>query len=194
MTDLFVGTSVDAFTEKILQHRSGAHESPTGTVAETYNRAGATSVASTLTTTQGYYTAIELAEGDVVANLNFWAVGASSSMTNQWAALYSAAKTGPLAISADGTTTAISANAVVTYAMTTAYTVPVGSAGLYYVALGVVGSGLATFAGTAGNAPLNLKAPAVAFTDSGHTLSNPASAPATATASAGFNSLYCYVS
>lgn len=194
MTDFFVGADVDAFTEKSLEHRSGANEAVTTAIAETFNRAGATTVATTLITTQGFYSAIQLAAGDVVSNITFWAVGASSSMTNQWAALYSGSRTGPLAISADATTTAISATAAVTYAMTTPYTVPVGGDGLYYVMLGIVGSGLATFAGTAGSPALNLKAPAVAFTDSGHTLSNPASAPATATASAGYNSLYAFVS
>lgn len=191
-TSFFTGQSVDNRTADAIVEGVALDTRRTGALAHTFSRAGATVAAQTLTTAQATATLIELAAGTVVSNLVFSSIGASSSMTNNWAALYAVGKAAPLAISADKTTTAVSANSEVTYAMTTPYTVTTDAA--FYVVLATVGSGLPTWAGVTGNATINGRTPATAFVDSTTTYSNPASAPSPIVATAGTSGLYVWVS
>lgn len=192
-TSFFTGLNIDNNTADAVAGSVALDLRRTGALAHTFPRAGATMAAQTIATTQGTYTAIELAAGTVVSNIVFSAIGASSSMTNNFAALYGSTFTAPLAVSADKTTTAVSANTEVTYAMTTPYTVPAD--GRYYVLLSTTGSGLPTWAGVTANAIINLKAPAAAFLDSTTTYGAPATAPSPAVQTAGSASiLYAWVS
>lgn len=188
---LFTGQSEDVATERGVTHAVKAELMRGSAIAESYGRVNATLAAQTLTTTQGYYTAVELAEGDVITNIVFTSVGASSSITNQFAGLYNSAL-GKIVVSADQTTTAWGANTERVFVLATPYTVPVGGAGLFYFLLGLTGSGLPTIAGVTGLPTLNARTPAVGFTDSTAVLGAPSTAPATATNSAGFGTLYSY--
>lgn len=182
-TTLFTGLDIDQTTGAAVAESVGLGLRRSGAKAESFSRSDSTVAAQTITTAQATAVLIELGAGTVVSNLVFTAIGASSAMTNNFAALYGSSKAKPLAISADKTSTAVSANSEVTYAMTTPYTVPTD--GVFYAVLSTTGTGLPTWAGVTGNATINGRAPAVAFTDSTTTYSNPASAPSPIVATAG---------
>ena len=97
---------------------------------------------------------IFLQAGQLISNLSvITAATAASTPTNQWAALCGPSDAGAgtdvttkvLAVSADGTSTAITADTVITFALGTAYTVP--TTGWYTVAVCVAGTTGPTVAG-----------------------------------------------
>lgn len=191
MATLLTGLSVDATSLSELYQATGHALRPTGMVSETISRLDGAFTAATIVTSQPAYTAVNLVQGQVVANLTFWSHStAAATPTHLLFGL--ADSTGKIvATSADATTAAWAANSAKTLAMTTAYTVPAD--GLYYVAICSTATTVPTINGLATTAALALQAPAVAFTDTANATTTAFIAGA-ATKSAGFNPLYCTIS
>lgn len=191
VTGEFVGVSLDGRTYSGVEHATGLDLRRASNKGETLPRISSTFAAIQPITAQAVYTGIELAAGDVVTSIVFTTnTTAGATLTHSFAGLYSAAF-GKLAVSADNTAAALAASTEFTFTLTAPYTIP--SDGLYYLAFASVGTTIATMTGVTGIATVNARTPVVAFTDTANTLTNPASLPATATASAGFSPLYAYV-
>lgn len=130
------------------------------------------------------FTAIYLAEGTSVASLTFRSAGtAADTPLNQWASLYSEQRA-KLAVTADGTTGAWASATLKTFTFATPFITTYS--GLYYIGLMVNASvTVPTIYGSSLQTDLNALAPAIAVIDGVNTsLTTPASAPATFTATA----------
>lgn len=161
----------------------GRRLAPTGALAETMPRelCPANNLTSTLTSGRLSLFGIHLRAGMPVSNITFYSGGtALATGSNQWFALYDSALA-KLQVTADDTSTAWAANTAKTLALASAYT-PTYS-GLHYVGICVVASTPPSLLGLlTGNAALLATAPSLCHTaDTG--LTDPASAPATATSS-----------
>lgn len=190
-TGMFTGVSLDGRTYQGVEEISGLDLKRSSAKAETFSRLGPTVAAIQPITAQAAYTAIELSAGTVVTTVTFTSnTTAGATLSNQWVGLYSAAL-GLLAVSGDLTNTAWAASSEQVFTFATPFTIP--SDGLYYLGLVVVATTVPTIDGVTGVVTLNARTPAVAFTDTAHTLTNPASAATTATNSAGFGALYAYI-
>lgn len=187
--ELFVGESKDISTYSVLLEASHVGSRRTNALAETVSRGGSALSAVSTTSANANYTKIQLAAGQIVSKLTVFVIGAATSPTHGFAALYDSSFN-KLASSADTLTTAWAANAELQFTLATPYTVPAD--GIFYVGVACVSGGNPTLAGVAGQAALNTLAPAVAFVDSSNTIST--SMPATATKSAGASVLYAYAS
>lgn len=155
----------------------------TGYSTENVPRMGAT-----MTSTSGQTTAkatgvgFWFRAGEVVTNLTIVS-GATpaAAVNNIWFALAKADMT-QVAITADDGANGWTANTVKTLALTPAYTIPAD--GLYYVVIMVNAGTVPTLYGVNAASTLNGLAPSLGWRDDVHTpLTNPASAPATYTAS-----------
>jgi len=166
---------------------------PTGAIAETFPRMGATLAnVGLISTGRIHHVAIILRAGQVVSSASFLsATTAASVPLNQWFALYSADLTTILAITADDTTTAWGSNTVKTLAFTASYTVP--TTGVYYLSIVVKATTVPTFACVNASATANGLAPKTSGHGAG-SLTNPASAPAPSTLAADAPIPYAYVS
>lgn len=181
----------------ILMDASGESNHPTGTVAATLGRAYVASQTIALASGTLGMAAVTLVKGMVITNINVLTGStAGATLTHQWAALYSGPAATPIvvAVSADGTSGAIGANAVLTYALTTPYTVP--TSGVYYVGVLVTNNAgtQPTFAGAvAGNVASANIAPILGGT-SNTGLTTPQAVGTTATAITGtVNVIYSYL-
>lgn len=107
---------------------------PTGTVRSTFDRDGTSVAARAVPTASGtlFLVGIGLVKGDVVTNISVLPATAGATYTNSWFALYNSSRVNQ-AISASGGSTAPTANAAWTKAMTTPYTVT--TSGLYYIGI-----------------------------------------------------------
>jgi len=166
---------------------------PASALSETYPRGGAvTSAVAAATSGRLMLYAIPLTAGQVVSTITFVSQStALSGGTNQWFALYSAARA-KLAVTGDDGATAWAATTPKSLTLTSAYTVP--TTGLYYVGICVVASTPPTLSGVANGSWMTGLAP---ITAGGSTtgLTNPASAPSTAAAiTATSGQAYAYVS
>jgi hypothetical protein len=155
---------------------------PTGALAETFPRqTRPVSIASQISGTL-VLCAIYLPSGLAISSITFFS-GATALVTgsNQWFALYNSALA-KLAVTADDTSTAWGANAAKTLTISGGYTTT--ASGLHYVGICVVASTVPSLTGQdASVANLWDVAPDLSGRyDTG--LTNPASAPATATRSA----------
>jgi hypothetical protein len=166
---------------------------PTGAIAETFPRMGATLAnVALIATGRIHHVAIILRAGQVVSSASFLsATTAASVPLNQWFALYSADLTTILAITADDTTTAWGSNTVKTLAFTAPYTVP--TTGVYYLSIVVKATTVPTFACVNASATANGLTPKTSGHGAG-SLTNPASAPAPSTLAADAPIPYAYVS
>lgn len=190
-TTEFVGLDLDGRTYAAVEHATGLDIRRGTAKAETMSRLGPTFAAIQPVTAQAVYTAIELAAGDVVTSVTYTAnTTAGATMTHMFASIYSSALA-KLAVTADDVAASWTASTEKTFTFATPYVVPAD--GLYYLGLNLVGTTIPTINGVTGIATFAARTPAVGFTDTANTLTNPASAPATATNSAGFSGLYAYV-
>lgn len=168
----------------------------TGAIAESFSRRwGSTLAAGTCQTGKAYYIAIPVTKGQVISDITFNAVAASITPTHWWFALYSSALTGgPLAISADQTTT-VWAIGEKTLAMTAPYTVTAD--GYVYACVMQAAATPATISAAESGGSLSpyLLAPAISFVDSTNTgLTTPATAASAPVQTTGFNPLYAWLS
>lgn len=157
-----------------------AFDLPASADAQTIPRGLISSITlAALTSGQLFLVAIPLTVGQVVNSISFLSGStALNTGTNQWFALFSAARV-QRAISADDTSTAWAANAVKTLAMTTPYTITTN--GLHYVGCMVKATiAVPTLSGVLvpNTTALNLAPIICGNADAG--LTNPASCPATA--------------
>lgn len=151
---------------------------PSGVIAASYLMdEGMSSSGSAPSSGRLYFAAVALQEGRVIAGVTWAAVGASSSITNQWSAIYDSSGN-KLAVSTDATTTAWSANSMgpthsISYTTTTS--------GLFYICLCLNGSGLPTIAnkGNTNGTAVNGRTPMLSGRSNDSSLTNPASAPST---------------
>ena len=165
---------------------------PTGALAQTFDRRGATLGNQTINSGRLYLSAIYLHAGTVVTSATYLSGSTQLSVgTNQWFALYNSAY-GRLAVTGDDTSTAWSANATKTLSFSSPYTTTY--TGLHYVGLMVAASTPPTLNGYVTTNAVNGLAPVLSGAmDTG--LTNPASAPSTATlAQATGTTFYAYVS
>lgn len=172
---------------------AAANLGPTGTLAETFPRALATTN-STVPTASGtlFMQAIYLTAGQLVSNITIIsATTAAGTPTNYFFALYDGSRA-LKAQSANQTTTAWAANTAKTLAMTTPYRVP--TSGVYYIGLMVAATTVPTCHGgpAKANAVVSSTAPILHGTSTTGlttTLPDPAAA-----ITAGTASLYAAVS
>jgi hypothetical protein len=148
-----------------------------------------------------YLVALPLAVGTVVNNINFvTGTTASSGVTHNWALLANSARV-PVAVSADNTTTDLTASTVQTYAVATvaagaatSYTVP--SSGLYYAGFMIAtGTTQPTMIGyTGAGTDLNNIAPKLAGASNTGATTPPSSFSSALTAiTASASALYAYI-
>lgn len=163
----------------------------TGSFVETMPRWQPTA-SSALVSGQMQMLAVGLLKGQVVAKIAFHTgTTAAGTPTNQWFALYSSALA-LLGTTTDDTTTAWAANAEKQLAMSSPYTVPAD--GLFYIVCMVAATTPPSLLSVATNGFLPQLAPIVVGRDTTHTaLTNPASAPGTATLAAGSVMPYAWV-
>lgn len=164
---------------------------PTGALAQTFPRnQGSVNAAGPASGTLAL-TALQLWSGQVVSTITFSSkTTAGASLTNQWFALYSAAR-GLLGVTNDDTSVGWGSNATKTLTLATPYTVP--TSGLYYVGLLIAAGTVPSFNGQAANASLQGVAPIISGTSTTG-LTDPASAPSTAAALTAGAPYYAYVS
>lgn len=144
--------------------------------------------------------AVYLMQGMVVSNISFvTGTTAGATLTHQWAGLYDSSRN-LLAISADGTSTALGASTAFTYAIantaagaatsfTCTYT------GLYYIGIVVTNSATQpTFTGLAATAAIAAAIPPILGGTSTGSLTTPSTFPTQAgTITATVNTLYMYL-
>lgn len=124
---------------------AAANLGPSGTLAETFPRALATTNTSALTSGTLFLQGIYLTAGQLVSNIGIIsATTAAGTPTNYFFALYDGSRN-LRAQSANQTTTAWAANTAKTLAMTTTYRVP--TSGLYYIGLMVAATTVPTIHG-----------------------------------------------
>lgn len=201
-TSLGEGEVMNAFMAALLGFRPpsvASYLAPATATAETFPRNQTNTVAIAETSGVLLLTAIAIPANTVVNTINFVSgTTAATGPTHQWGALYNASR-GLLAISADGTSTAIAASTVIPFAVantaagaassfTTTYT------GLYYVGvLTTSSSAQPTWAGLTGTATENDIVPILTGTSTG-SLTTPSTFPTTAGAITGTaTSLYAYL-
>lgn len=129
------------------------------TISESIPRVLAGVNLSALTSGTLFMQSVYLRAGQRIANITFCSgTTAAGTPTNQFFALYSASRV-LLAQTANATTTAWTANTVVTRALTASYTVP--TTGLYYVGIMVAATTVPSLVGmtAAGNAAVRSAAP-----------------------------------
>jgi hypothetical protein len=125
-----------------MQNFYGGYTGPaslTNVVAQSFADEFAT---SSLTATAGTVFAVvmNLTAGTIVNKISYvTAVTAASTPTNQWAGIASFATTAKvLATSADGLTAPMAADTVISFALSTAYTIPTSA--LYYIYFCIAGT------------------------------------------------------
>lgn len=122
--------------------------------------------------------AIPLKAGHTLSTITFVSGGtALATGTNQWFSLYDGALN-LLRVTNDDGATAWAANSLKTLTLASSYTVPVD--GLYYVGLTIVATTVPTLAGVFPPGAITGAAPVLSY-NANTGLTNPASAPATAT-------------
>jgi hypothetical protein len=193
MAGLFTGLNIDPSTLRSLTNYLGTPWRRAGANGETLSRTDITPAAITIVSGQQSFSGIYLPTGTVVTNITFTSNStAAVTPTAQWASLYDA-NLNLLRTSADQTNGAWAANAEKVFVLSSTYTVLADA--IFYLGVTVAAATPPTMSGLSGDVTLFGRAPAVAFTDSGHTgLTTPATAPAVATNSAGANLLYAYTS
>ena len=160
---------------------------PTGTIgASIFDRALVTTANMTTPPISGrlHCVRIPVQEGDVITNVNLLTgVTQGTSLTNCWVALYAESNLGKLVVSADNQTATWAADTVRTLVLAAPYTIPNGVNAIY-AGFCIVGTNMPSLAGfqsqTTGVASL---VPYASFL-SNTGLTDPASAPATATQTA----------
>lgn len=168
---------------------------PSNTVAENFSRLQATSnAANPLSSGRLVFFAIHLRRGRVISSVTLISGGtAVGTPTNQWFAIYNGSFQ-KQAVSVDDTTTAWAANTPKTLALSSAWTVP--DDGLYYIGICVVATTVPTLTGLfIGSGALVAGIVPRLSMGMNTGLTNPASAPATATRSFDQAAMgYAYVS
>jgi hypothetical protein len=170
--------------------------SPANAVAATLSRPAVSSQAIALASGTIGMAAVYLTKGQVINNIVvFTGSQAGATLTHQWAVLCTgpASAPVPVAASVDGTSAAIGANAAITFAMTSAYTV--ATSGIYYIGVMVANGGTQpNFAGAvAGNVATATVPPIIGGTSSTGQTTVPALGTALTTITPTVNILYCYI-
>lgn len=163
---------------------------PTGAIAETFSRFEVTLGTATLATGALRLTAIYLQQGQVLTSATFVSGGtAAVTPTNQWFALFTAARA--LARqTTDDLTTAWAASTPKTLNFSSTYTVP--ASGLYYLGVMVAAATPPSIASATSTAAITGVAPILTGTSTG-SLTTTAPNPAAAI-TASVSPLYGYVS
>jgi len=161
------------------------------TLYETVMRPTVADEVAALTTATLVLCAIDLPGGMLISNITFVsAATAAGTPVNQWFALYDG-NLNKLAVTADDTTTAWAANTAKTLAISGGYRTQV--AGLFYLGCMVKATTLPTLAGISLRSGVASLTPKLCGSSTSG-LTNPASAPATATALTTINGIpYGYV-
>lgn len=150
---------------------------PTGAKAQTFRRGLQISNLGALLSGALNLVAVYLHAGDVVSTITFLSSStAAVTPTNQWFALYDAART-KLAVTNDDTTTAWGSATLKTLTLTSPYTVT--TSGLYYLGVCVVAATVPSLGGQTASGIVTGIAPVMSGRSSTG-LTDPASAPATA--------------
>lgn len=172
----------------------GALVRPTGVDATSYPRYVGGSNQAFLVSARQSFQAVYLDAGQVVNSISWVChTTALSAATAQWSSLYTIDGT-KLGVTADRTNTAWSAGALKQFDMSAPYTIT--ASGLYLCGLTVVASTVPSLAGVSCHSTIVSRPPNLCTADLVNTsLTDPASAPATATLSAtGFGfTVYCEV-
>lgn len=167
---------------------------PSGAIAQSIPKNTQFNQSLSLVSGRLHLTAVWLRQGQTVTALAFSSAGtALATGSNQWFSLWDASRN-KLAVTSDDTSTAWAAATIKTLNLTSSYVVP--SSGLYYVGIVVVASTPPNLvSGSVGGGGAGVAALAPILTGTSNTgLTNPASAPSTASAiTAGTNNPYLYV-
>lgn len=170
-----------------------ASYTPTAAIADTFDRKLASSSgAATLVSGRLQFVPIWLTSGQLISNITFVSGSTpAGTPTHQWFSLYSTARA-VLATTTDDTTTAWSATSSKTLAVSSPYTVP--TTGFYLLGICVTATSVPNLTGIATIGVVNLLPP-VYSGGSNTGLTDPTSAPSTATAITGLGGTpYAYVS
>ena len=185
-------TDMHAILKNLASSLSGSFQAgtsdvaPTGASQATVGRPFVGVETTAISTGVRYMAAIWLNAGTTVNNFNFLpGTTGDAGPTDQWMALYTSARV-CVAVSADATTTAITASTAVAYAVAhttagvaTSYVVP--TSGVYYVGLMIATSNAPTLVTATGISHVNALPP-IATGTSGTGLTTPDSATTPTTA------------
>lgn len=166
---------LDLNAQQAFQRRSGA-------IAEAFPRwvAKMENLSAALTSGQQLFAPLVLQAGQVISQIGFWSgTTALSGGSNQWFGLWDVSRN-KLAVTNDDTTTAWGANAEKLLTIATPYVV--SSDGLYYASIMINATTVPTLLGISTQGNITGAVPVLTARDTTNTgLTNPASAPATAT-------------
>lgn len=187
------GTMAAVAEEATFRRPIYGHGHPTGTIgASIFDRSTVVKADITTPPTSGtlFLVRCEVIPGETITNINVSSgTTAGASLTHRWAALYDTALA-KLGVSADDTSASWAASTPQAYALTTAYVVPQGVYAVY-AGLVVVGTTVPSLIGNS-FLPTAISALAPVHTHSCNaSLTDPASAPATATPSSQSTKVPC---
>jgi hypothetical protein len=180
----------------VMNNSSSEAMHAANTIASSLNRSAIASQTIALATGTLGMTGVSLVKGMVITNIVVMTGStAGATLTHQWAGLYTSPASGPVlvAVSADGTSTAIGANTAITFALSTPYTVT--ASGIYYIGVLVTnGATQPTFAGAVGGNVATATLPPILAGTSNTGLTTPQTVGTTATTiTPTVNVIYCYL-
>ena len=171
-TEVLTGTDTGRAPTPSVLAPFAAHTRVSGALAETVPRHFPDS-AITLTSGRLHLVAISLPAGLTITSITFVSGAGLSGLSNQWFGLFDSSLV-PLRLTGDDTSTAWALNTAKTLNLSSTYATT--TAGLYYLGICVVASGMGTIAAQASTAIMTGFAPIISGSSSTG-LTNPASCP-----------------